>query len=91
MGSYSLSGTTDSQGRFSFEGIEGALYNITVYVGGNSYSVGQRGATANGVTIDVTTAYLSTSQELLIVLLVAAVPVIVVVGYFVTRRIRRSK
>ena len=91
MGSYSLSGTTDSRGRFSFEGIEGALYNITVYVGGNSYSVGQRGATANNVTIDVTTAYLSTSQELLIVLLVAAVPVIVVVGYFVTRRIRRSK
>ena len=91
MGNYTITGTTNAQGRYSFEGIAGALYDVTVSVGGTAYSVGQVSATANNAIIVVTTTYLPPSEELLIVGLVALVPVIVVVGYFVARRIRRSK
>jgi len=90
IGNYTFTGTTDAQGRYSFEGIANSLYSVTVNVAGNTYSVGQIGATANNALIVVTTAYLPPSEELLIVGLVALVPVIVVVGYFVTRRIRHS-
>jgi hypothetical protein len=91
VGNYTFSGTTDSRGRYSFQGIAGSLYDVTVVVGSSSYSVGQVGATANNAVIAVSTGYLPPSEELLIVGLVAMVPVLVVVGYFVTRRIRRSK
>jgi hypothetical protein len=91
IGNYTFTGTTDAHGSYSFEGIAGLLYDVTVNVGGNTYPVGQITATANNAIIAVTTNYLSPSEELLIVGLVALVPVIVVAGYFMARRIRRSK
>lgn len=91
IGNYTFTGTTSADGSYSFEGIAGSLYDVTVSVGGNSYPVGQITATANNVVISVTTSYLSPSEELLVVGLVALVPVIVVAGYFAARRLRGSK
>jgi len=91
LGNYTFSGTTNSQGRYSFQGIAGSLYDVTVAVGSSAYSVGQVGATANNAVIVVSTGYLPPSEELLIGGLVAMLPVLVVLGYFVARRARRSK
>ena len=90
LGNYTFSGTTNSQGRYSFEGIAGSVYSLSVDVGGTDYFNGQIGATANNVLIEVNANYLPTTALLLIVGLLALVPLLVVLGYFVARRFRKS-
>ena len=90
LGGYNFTGTTDAQGEYTFEGIANALYSVTIYVGSSSYFAGQVSATANNAVIQVTTSYVTSSEQLLITALLALVPVVVVVGYFLTRRFRRA-
>jgi hypothetical protein len=89
-GNYNFSGTTDSLGRYSFEGIANAVYSLIVSVGSSPYFTGHIGATANNAVIQVTTTYLPAYWQLLIAVLVAMIPVAVVTAYFVTRRFRRA-
>jgi len=89
-GNYNFSGSTGSQGRYTFEGVANAVYSLTVVVSSSNYFSGRIGATANNAVIQVTTSYLPPYWQLLIAVLVAMVPVAVIAAYFVTRRLRRA-
>jgi len=91
IGNYNFTGTTDSQGSYTFESIDNAFYNLTVVVGSGTYFNGQIKATANGAVIEVTTSYLPPSAQLFVVIALAVVPVVVIGAYFLARRLRRSK
>jgi hypothetical protein len=90
IGDYNFSGTTDSQGRYTFESIANAIYNLTIAVGSGTYFNGQISATANNAIVQVSTSYLPSSIQFLIVGAVAIVPVVVIGAYFLSRRLRRS-
>lgn len=91
IGNYSYSGSTDNQGRYSFEGVANALYGLTVTVGGVSYFTGEVDASANNAVIQVTTSYLPPSTELTIAVLLAIIPVALIVAYLIARRLRPSR
>jgi hypothetical protein len=90
IGDYNFSGTTDGQGRYTFESIANALYNLTIVVGSGTYFNGQIAATANNAVVGVTTSYLPSTIQLFIIAAVAVVPVVVIGAYFLARRLRHS-
>jgi hypothetical protein len=91
IGNLTFTGTTNEQGRYPFEAIANAIYNLTIGVGSGTYFTGQVSANANNAVVQVTTTYLPASVELTIAVLLAIIPVALVLAYYASRRLRRSR
>jgi hypothetical protein len=91
FGNFSLSGQTDSQGKFPFEAIANSLYNLTIGFGSGTYFSGQIGTNINNGIVVVTTTYFPPTLQLSIILLVALVPVALIVAYLVARRLGKRQ
>jgi hypothetical protein len=91
IGNLTFTGTTNNQGRYPFEAVANAIYGLTVGIGSETYFSGQIGATANNAVVQVTTSYLPSSIQLAIAVLLAIIPVALIVAYFASRRLKRTR
>jgi hypothetical protein len=90
VGNSTESGTTDSQGRYTFDGVANSIYPLTVGVGNASVFAGSIRASANDVLIEVTTTYVPSSTQLLVAALLGVSSVAIVVAFYLVSRMRRS-
>jgi hypothetical protein len=90
VGNSTESGTTDSQGRYTFDGVANSIYPLTVGVGNASVFAGSIRASANDVLIEVTTTYVPSSTQLLVAALLGVSSVAIVVAFYFVSRMRRS-
>ena len=89
VGNGTQSGVTDSQGRYTFDGIANSIYPLTVGVGNVSVLTWTISASAIGVVIQVTTTYVTLYTQLLVAVLLSATSVVIVVAFYLLRKLER--